>query len=357
MIEAIRKFTSSLDEQSVGLFYFAGHGIEFGGDNYLIPVDANIVNEADVEFESINAGGVLSGLKQSNNGLNLVILDACWNNPYARSFRSASRGLSRMQPASGSLILYATEPGNVASDGTGDNGVFTTHFVDAINQDGLSIEKVFKITARNVSKATAKKQTPYIEGVVLGDFYFSGSDKAETTPVQTASISDDVSGEHERLFWNEVKADPRKEMYDAYLQQYPNGHYALIANIKLNQLNNKTDTTAGDAQNSSASVIQPDSGIDVTGTYTTIYKSVKYTNRPEVVLTQVGDKITGVITPDKGYGLEGKLEGNTIKYTRYGRNADIRGTWKISEDGNILNGDWYPSTGSNYGTWELTKVK
>ena len=185
MKTAIRKFTRSLDKQSVGLFYFAGHGIEFNGNNYLIPVDADIVGEEDVEYESINGGRLLNGLELANNGLNLVILDACRNNPYARSFRSSTRGLSRMQPASGSLIMYATEPGDVAADGRGNNGVFTTHLVDAINQQGKKIEEVFKITAINVSRATGKKQTPYIEGVVLGEFCFSGGAKAASAPAST----------------------------------------------------------------------------------------------------------------------------------------------------------------------------
>ncbi len=191
MKEGIHKFTSSLDEQSVGLLYYAGHGIELEGNNYLIPVDAEIAGEGDVEYESINAGRILNGLKRANNGLNMVILDACRNNPYARNFRSSTRGLSRMQPTSGSLILYATEPGSVAADGSGDNGVFTTHLVNAINQKGYNIEKVFKVTARNVSKATAKRQIPYIEGVVLGEFYFNDTAAAGETQVvdQPAAVS------------------------------------------------------------------------------------------------------------------------------------------------------------------------
>ena len=244
MKNGIRTFIRSLNEQSVGLFYFAGHGIEFNGNNYLIPVDADIVGEEDVEYESINAGRLLGGLELSNNGLNLVILDACRNNPYARSFRSSTQGLSRMQPTSGSLIMYATEPGDVAADGAGNNGVFTTHLVNAINQKGKKIEEVFKITAINVNRATGKKQTPYIEGVVLGDFYFSGAANAESTPAQAPVISSDGSGENERLFWSEVKSEPSKEMYEAYLQQFPDGDYTLIAKIKLESLINNPTTVA-----------------------------------------------------------------------------------------------------------------
>jgi uncharacterized caspase-like protein len=233
MKEGIHKFTSSLDEQSIGLFYYAGHGIELEGNNYLIPVDAVIAGEGDIEYESINAGRLLNGLKRSNNGLNMIILDACRNNPYARSSRSTTRGLSRMQPASGSLILYATEPGSVADDGSGENGVFTKHLVDAINQEGHSIEKVFKVTARNVSQATGKKQIPYIEGVVLGEFYFGGANSGSSPATLTNNSTQNISLEKE--FWSEVKLDQSTAMYQAYLAQYPTGLYAPIAKVKIEQ--------------------------------------------------------------------------------------------------------------------------
>ena len=264
MKQGIRNFTRSLDEQSIGLFYFAGHGVEFDGNNYLIPIDADIGGEEDVEYEGVNVGRLLNGLKQSNNGLNLVILDACRNNPYASSFRSVTRGLSRMQPASGSLIIYATEPGNVAEDGSGNNGVFTRHLVDAINQQGQSIERVFKITAINVSKATGKRQTPYIEGVVLGEFYFSGKQSASTPPAVTGISSGTSSDEHN--FWREIKADQSAVMYQAYLEQYPNGLYAPIAKIRIEQaLKQSTNHKAETSQNSGAVEITSDQTRKETG--------------------------------------------------------------------------------------------
>ena len=330
-------------------------------------MDADIVSEEDVEYESINAGRLLNGLEMVNNGLNLVILDACRNNPYARSFRSSTRGLNRMQPASGSLIMYATEPGNVASDGSGGNGVFTTHLVDAINQQGKKIEEVFKITAINVSRATGKKQTPYIEGVILGDFYFSDDGRVESTATKSPVISSDGSGEHERLFWNSVIADPSTEMFQAYLEQYPSGNYARLAEIKLEQLvSNDTAVTGHQIAKLvnpavEKNVNQPASGpatngFDVSGSYTSIMKSRRWKETPRVVLTQIGDKIQGVLIPDKGYGLEGKIKDNIIEFTYFAQFAPITGTWKISDDGTTLSGDWEPNTGSNYGTWELIKI-
>jgi hypothetical protein len=188
MKEAIQSFIARLDKNSIGLFYFAGHGLEVKGRNYLVPVNASIASEADVEFEAIDAGRVLGGFEVANNGLNMLILDACRNNPYSRGFRGGdSRGLQPMRPASGSLVLYATEPGQVADDGAGaKNGLFTANLVKAINTPGLKIEDVFKHTAIEVHHQSGKQQTPYIEGVILGDFYFSLPDGSAPSPIQLA---------------------------------------------------------------------------------------------------------------------------------------------------------------------------
>ena len=134
MKQSIAIFTKQLHEKNaVGLFFYAGHGVEVEGRNYLIPLGANINGEGDVEFEAVDAGRVMGGMEYAGNKLNMVILDACRNNPFARSFRSASRGLARMDPPKGSLILYATSPGEAAADGSGRNGVFTQHLLKAID--------------------------------------------------------------------------------------------------------------------------------------------------------------------------------------------------------------------------------
>jgi len=190
-VESIRQFSRKLSssDDAVGLFYYAGHGVEVDGINYLIPVDADIQAENDVEFEAINAGRVLTGMANSRNGLNLVILDACRNNPYKRSFRNASRGLARVNAPAGSLVLYSAQPGTVASDGSGRNGTFTKHLLKSMDKPGLTIERVFKETARGVQQETGGQQIPWVEGVILTDFYFIENDVAARAPLQTAKAS------------------------------------------------------------------------------------------------------------------------------------------------------------------------
>lgn len=241
MTRAIQRFGKSLqDKNTVGLFYFAGHGIQVDGVNYLLPLKTNIESEADIQFEAVNAARVLQQMELSENNLNLVILDACRNNPFARSFRSASRGLAKMEAPSGSMILYATSPGNVASDGEGRNGLFTDKLLKMMDKKGLKIEEVFKQTAIRVSESSGKKQYPYIEGFILGDFYFIESATIETDAVKAIHSTSDIADNQETVFWESVEASPSKEMYEAYLKEFPNGKFASLANIKISKYQSVT---------------------------------------------------------------------------------------------------------------------
>ncbi len=176
MKQAVSRFSRKLNQKdTVGLFFFAGHGLQVNNYNYLLPIDSEINNEADVEYEAINASRILDQMALADNGLNLMILDACRNNPFSRSFRSANRGLTLMRPASGSMILYATEPGKVAADGSGRNGLFTEKLLQNMDKSGLKVEDVFKQTAIEVKNTSSKKQIPWSEGIIFGNFYFNGN--------------------------------------------------------------------------------------------------------------------------------------------------------------------------------------
>jgi hypothetical protein len=224
MEKAIAKFGKRLrKENSVGLFYFAGHGLQVNGSNYLLPIGASIESEADIRFEAVNAARVLAQMEQAGNGLNMLVLDACRNNPYARSWRTSNRGLARMEAPSGSLILYATSPGDVAADGSGRNGLFTEKLMNAIDIKGLKIEDVFKQTAIAVSRASGKRQVPYFEGVILGDFYFSLDYKGTT---EQAEI----------VFWNSVDQQSDPLGYEAYLKKWPEGQFAVLARQRIERL-------------------------------------------------------------------------------------------------------------------------
>ncbi|MBT8078874.1 MAG: caspase family protein [Gammaproteobacteria bacterium] len=173
MKRAIDEFGRKLDrDRGTGLFYFAGHGVQVRGRNYLVPVNARIRTENDVEYESVDAGRVLAKMEDAGNELNIVILDACRNNPFARSFRSARNGLASIDAPSGSLIAYATAPGSVAADGSGRNGLYTANLLRAMQVPGLGLEQVFKRVRVAVREATDGLQTPWENTSLEGDFYF-----------------------------------------------------------------------------------------------------------------------------------------------------------------------------------------
>jgi uncharacterized caspase-like protein len=124
MKQALLAFSRKLRETgAVGLFYYAGHGVQLRGENFVIPVDADIQNEAEVEFLALNVNEFLSAMERTSNQINIIILDACRNNPFARSFRSAARGLATVDAPRGTYIAYATAPGQIAPEGHPPAGV------------------------------------------------------------------------------------------------------------------------------------------------------------------------------------------------------------------------------------------
>ena len=169
---AMREFGDALEKGGVGLFYFAGHGVQVKGRNFLIPVDANIQREDEVAYNSVDAGQVLDKMEAANNRLNIVILDACRNNPFARSLRSGAAGLAQMEAPVGTFIAFATAPGSVASDGQGKNGLYTQHLLRAMLRPGLKIEDVFKEVRAGVRRDSGGRQVPWENTSLEGDFVF-----------------------------------------------------------------------------------------------------------------------------------------------------------------------------------------
>ena len=156
----------------VGLFFYAGHGMQVKGKNYLIPVGADITAEDEIPDEAVEADLILRKMESARNGMNVVILDACRNNPYARSFRSSATGLARMNAPKGTLIAYSTGPGSVAADGDGRNSPYTKHLLTQMQVPGQSIEQTFKRVRMGVLTDTGDKQTPWESSSLVGDFWF-----------------------------------------------------------------------------------------------------------------------------------------------------------------------------------------
>lgn len=189
MLHAIEDFGNRIKRGGVGLFYFAGHGMQVKGENYLIPVQAKIQKELDVEVEAVQLTRILNEIDAAKNRLNVVILDACRNNPFPRSSRSGGKGLGSVEASIGTLIAYATNPGNTASDGTGRNGLYTEGLLAAIRTPGLKIEDVFKRVRTQVRQKSSGNQIPWESSSIEGDFYFIYDGTAPApTPVTSPPV-------------------------------------------------------------------------------------------------------------------------------------------------------------------------
>lgn len=223
---ALREFRSKLRPGSIALFFYAGHGLQIRGENYLPAVDADISSEEDVPHQSLNVNTVLNTMEDSKAGVNIVLLDACRNNPFTRSFRSGGAGLARMQAPSGTLIHYATRPGSVAEDGDGPNGTYTAALLTQIEEKGVPIEQALKRVTVRVKNATKGKQEPWMEGSLTGDFYFVIHGPTQIT-IQTAPADADAAA------WQAAEAANTAAAYQAYLNEYPKGKYAAAARVKL----------------------------------------------------------------------------------------------------------------------------
>jgi hypothetical protein len=240
MKRAVRDFGKLLKaggDDSVGLFYYAGHGVQVKGTNYIIPVDAQIEQEGDVDIETINANAVLSMMEHSGAGLNFVILDACRNNPFLSSNRSGGRGLAEMNAPTGSYIAYATSPGDVAADGNGANSPYTTALTKAMLEPGIAVEQMFRKVRNDVRGATNNDQTPWESSSLIGgDFFFNPDSSVADQAATTTTSTELASLTPEKEFWNEIKGSTNPAMYEAYISQYPSGNFVAIAKVKIASL-------------------------------------------------------------------------------------------------------------------------
>ena len=186
MKQAINAFGQKLKDYDVGLFYYAGHGVQSKGVNYMIPIEAQLKNEEEIEFDCVAADRVLAFMDVAATKVNLIVLDACRNNPFGRSWQRSvgGGGLAMMDAPKGSLIAYATSPGHTASDGESSNGLYTSALLKFMRNPGLTIEQVFKQVRNEVSDKSGGAQIPWETTSLTGeDFYLGKGAKNVSTPI------------------------------------------------------------------------------------------------------------------------------------------------------------------------------
>ncbi len=170
----VQQFGAAVQGADVALFYYSGHGMQVQGANWLVPTDANPTSPRDLDFQMVDASLVLRQMEHAGTKLNLVILDACRNNPFAsRGIRATAGGLAEMHAPEGTLISYATQPGSVAADGAGGNSPYTAALVNAIRQPGVDVFRVFNQVGLTVKQGTGGTQQPWLaSSPISGNFYF-----------------------------------------------------------------------------------------------------------------------------------------------------------------------------------------
>ncbi|GAB4232476.1 MAG: hypothetical protein Kow0032_15200 [Methyloligellaceae bacterium] len=260
MERKIRDYADALKGADVGLFYYAGHGIQVNGKNYLAPIDAELKSETDLDFEAIDLNLVLRQMER-NSRVNLVFLDACRDNPLAqtlaRSLGSRSRsvnigrGLAPVEKAVGMMIAFATQPGNVALDGDGRNSPFTKALLNHIETAGATINDIMIDVRRDVISATNGKQVPWENSSLTGQFYFnpsakvSGEHYGDGTKVANANPDGKAASKvsktiptttFDHTFWTSIRDSNDPALFQEYLRRFPNGVFTPIATAKLEAL-------------------------------------------------------------------------------------------------------------------------
>ncbi len=215
--------------QGVALFYYAGHGLQINWHNYLVPVTAQLSTAAAVSRETLDVGEVVEMLKTSKSRVNIVVLDACRDNPFAG--QSSGRGLAQMDAPPGTLLAYATSPGNVAEDGLLGNGLYTHYLLGELRKPAVKIEDIFKRTRLAVRRASGGRQIPWESTSLEEDFYFQSPPKSSLSPEALEKL---YQLQSER--WGQIQKSTDLLELTEFLSEFPTGPFSELAQFRFNRL-------------------------------------------------------------------------------------------------------------------------
>lgn len=264
----IKEFRRKLEGADVALLFFAGHGLQVKGQNYLIPVDAELEEELDLSYQAVRLNSVLSEMERMAS-TKLVFLDACRDNPLARTlYRSMGatrsqgtepQGLARVNTASGTMIAFATEPGDVALDGKGTNSPFTTALAKHIESPDVDVAQMMRRVRKDVIDSTGSRQTPWTSSSLTDDFYFNKRQlkvasanrqiSVESAPQQQQTTAQPAVPQTTSLVphnsalelsaWDAIKNSGNIYLFESFLTAYPNGNFAVLAKALISELKKK----------------------------------------------------------------------------------------------------------------------
>ncbi len=319
MQNAMLQFAAKLTPRSTALVYYAGHGIQSNGRNYLLPVDVRMESESALRFEALSLDAILEELDLSGARTKLVILDACRNNPFERKTRGGSRGLAAVDAARGTLIAYATAPGSTAADGSGENGLYTASLIKAMRQPGLKVEEVFKQTRIEVSDASSGAQVPWESSSLTGDLIFIGA--AGDVTLQVSQPDTRPSADRDAIFWQSIDGSTDPRMFQAYLDQFPEGTFRALAELRLAVLSEEImaeDEPASrvlDAAEAAVGSGDEDTCADLSGTWNNQATGEAICVPPTLSFTATGTDAYAVTGKACGVTLNGQAtrDGNVLE--------------------------------------------
>lgn len=221
MLEAIERAGKNLNgKQGIGMLFYAGHGLQLDWRNYMVPVDAKLNSAKDVPTQAVDIEAVMKMFKGAGNRMNIVVLDACRDNPFADDKTASGKGLAPLDAPTGTFLAYATAPGNVAQDGKGRNGLYTSYLLEELNKPNANIENVFKRVRFSVRKASEGAQVPWESTSLEDDFVFNTGIK------RIVKLTDDQKEKQfdiEKVDWDKIKESKNVNDYYAFVQKYPKG--------------------------------------------------------------------------------------------------------------------------------------
>ena len=240
MNDAIVKVRDTLKgKQGVGMLYYAGHGLQLDWRNYMVPVDAKLSSAADVARQTVDVNAVIEAFKGAGNRMNILVLDACRDNPF-RGGTSAGKGLAQVDAPPGTFLAYATAPGNVAEDGDekSGNGLYTQYLLQELKKPTAKIEDVFKRVRLNVRKQSEGRQIPWESTSLEDDFFFNdGKLVAVAKPSERVK---ETEFNLEKVDWDKIKDSKKPDDFYAFLNKFPNGQISEAAQAKLDALSKTT---------------------------------------------------------------------------------------------------------------------
>ena len=231
--DAIRTYSDNLAKtKAVGLFYFAGHGAQLAWRNYLIPVGTDIVNTEELRERGVDVNSLIEGIKRAGNPMNLIILDACRDNPFGSNSRVDQKGLSQLDAPAGTLLAYATAPGNTAIDGEGKHGLYTEFLLREIKVPEAKVEDVFKRVRLGVRRRSNGLQIPWESTSLEEDFWFIPP--KELKKLAEAEIEREFK--QELGLWEKIQNATQPEPLEDYLRRYPSGRFVELAQLRLDRV-------------------------------------------------------------------------------------------------------------------------